>query len=431
MAYIRFNNNGYEYHSKARYLLFTANNTHDYLFDYVNKDLSPLSELLKQYISKRINTRTLELKRNSPHEHNELNEIKKILADAHPFYKHEYKNVIARAIGDYFNTQFLYLCFHESTVCSDPSEKWYSERINELLRPLLTLGDTFRIDFYNELQKQICCDEWDSESENVIINIPHKEAVGFSHELQVQKYTANALYLILDISAPELKQLTLSQRSWLHNKIFYMDYCPSEFNIPIQHSFFRTPKFNVGDRSLEKEQPNKSAEIFEPLYKLNNVNILLDGIPTNIAEHLSLAVESAKLQTPSEVYTEYRIDSLQQLLYLEIATMIQSGTMIRRCRRCGKYFVVTNHKIAYCNRVDESGLCCSSVGSQQNYQKRLESDEALKIYNRAYKTHYARVKKGSMSQDAFRLWYDEAKSKLAKVRIGKLDLSDFQTWLKK
>ena len=111
--------------------------------------------------------------------------------------------------------------------------------------------------------------------------------------------------------------------------------------------------------------------------------------------------------------------------------MLQDRVMVRKCRHCGKYFVVANRRIAYCDRVDEAGVRCSAVGSQQSFQKKMESDEALLIYNRAYKTHHARVRKGTMSKEDFELWYSEAKERMERARAGELDIAQFQEWLKK
>lgn len=434
MAYIGFTNNGYEYLSEGRYLLFSADSTHNYLFDYIDMDLSHLPKLLEQYVSKQMNMITFELS-GMQHKNDEIEEITKILISAHPYYKHEHRTVIIKAIAEYFNTQLLYSRYCRRTFNHNVSTKWYINRITKLLAPLLMPGDTFPTDFYNEFKEKTGEETYignaSDDIEAVIIDAPRKKPIGFDREIQTQKAASNMLYLILDISVPELKQLTLPQRAWIHSIIFQMKYHQPAFSIPVQRSFYRPLQFHCGDRTSEMEQARKLEDVFEPLYQLSNINIGHNGIPADMMTHFSLAVELAKTQTASELYSEYQVDNLQALLYLEIMEMIQSGTMIRRCRRCGKYFVVNNRKVAYCDRVDMSGVCCSAVGSQQNYQKKLEDDEPLKIYNRAYKTHFARVKKGTMSKDAFRLWYDEAKSKLAEVRNGNLDISDFQTWLKK
>lgn len=434
MAYIGFTNKGYEYLSEGRYLLFTAGSTHNYLFDYVDKNLSHLPKLLEQYISKQMNMITFELS-GVQHKNEEIGEITKILISAHPYYEHEYRTVIIKAIGEYFNTQLLYSRYYKRTFNQDISKKWYMDRITRLLAPLLMLGDTFPTDFYNwfneKTGEEIYTGNASDDIETVIIDASRGKPTGFYREIQTQIATSNMLYLILDISVPELKQLTLPQRAWMHSIIFQMEYHQPAFSIPVQRSYYRPLQFRCGDRISEMEQARKLEDIFEPLYQLGNISIGHNGIPADMMAHFSQAVELAKSQATSELYSEYQIDDLQALLHLEIMDMIQNDTMIRRCRRCGKYFVVNNRKVAYCDRVDMSGVRCSAVGPQQNYQKKLEDDEPLKIYNRAYKTHFARVKKGTMSKDAFRLWYDEAKSKLAEVRKGNLDISDFQTWLKK
>ena len=76
-------------------------------------------------------------------------------------------------------------------------------------------------------------------------------------------------------------------------------------------------------------------------------------------------------------------------------------------------------------------MCCSKVGSQQAFEKKMKEDEALRIYNRAYKTHHARVRKKNMEQNDFLRWCNEAKQKLGQARTGELDIASFQKWLKK
>lgn len=78
--------------------------------------------------------------------------------------------------------------------------------------------------------------------------------------------------------------------------------------------------------------------------------------------------------------------------------MILDETLIKKCRNCGKYFVVKNLNVEYCDRRinnDEESddyRTCSDVGPKLSYQKKLEEDLPLKFYSRAYKTHYARIK---------------------------------------
>lgn len=444
MAYAEFYNDEYMYLSDRKYLLFSADNTHNYLFDYIDADLSRLPCLLERYISDRIDTTTFEITDRYT-ETAEITDIKEILISAHPYYVHEWKKIIMQAIGEYFNALLLYSGYQTRTLSpdlignachSEKFEKWYKDRITVLLAPLLTSDDTFPTDFYHTFIRQTYGNTYmgrtpDSETEDFILNVPQHEPHGFDRELQTQKTASNMLYIILDILAPKLENLSLQQRKWIYDNISGMAYPQSEFSILMQQSSCRPAVFHDENRSAEATQANELANTFQPLYALNNINIERNGFPADLADSLSSAIQLAKTLQPIEIFTTYQIDSLQALLYLEIMAMIQKGTMIRKCRRCNKYFMVYNRKVAYCNRINESGLRCSDIGSQESYKKKLNTDEALKIYTRAYKTHYARIKKGNMSQAAFQLWCDEAKAKLTMVRTGELDITTFQSWLKK
>lgn len=431
MPYAEFNNDGYKYLDTGHYLLFSADKSHNYLFDYIAKDLSCLPTLLEQYVSKRIDLNTLNLIRKQ-HQDDELNAIKEILMSAHPYYKHEYENVIIQAIGEYFNALILHLSLNKHYISFDFSEDWYIERISSLLAPLSKAKDSLPMDFYNEIQERLGKElKDDPDMEILVFNSVKKIPSGFMSEIQTQRNIANMLYLILDIYAPGLEQLTLPQRKWMYSNLVDMQYFQPKFSIEMQHSFSCFPEFSNTDRTSEAELACKLEDVFSPLRSLNSINLERNGIPANKMNYFSSAIELAGTQTANDVYTEYRIHSLHNLLYLEIIMMIESSTMIRKCRRCGKYFVVNNRKIAYCDRIDEYGLCCSAVGSQQSFKRKLETDEPLKIYNRAYKTHFARTKKGTMSQNDFRQWCDQAKSKLTEARTGKLDIDSFQAWLKK
>lgn len=56
MTHAEFNENGYDYLDKNSDVLFSADNMHNYLFDYVDANLSCLPEILEQYITQRIDT---------------------------------------------------------------------------------------------------------------------------------------------------------------------------------------------------------------------------------------------------------------------------------------------------------------------------------------------------------------------------------------
>ena len=429
MAYVGFDDNGYEYFTEGRFVLFSSDINHYHLFDYITKDLSRLPILLEQYVSARMDTTTFELKE-CQNENDDLEEIIEILKSVHPYFEYEYEREIRNKIGDYFNKLLAYTIFRQNEELYECAfqEDWYTERLSKLIPPT-SLYDDFDCDvFFKKFFKWVGKDE--GIEETVYFGIPEEKPMGFTDEIMTQKSISNMLYFILDIQALEISKLNTSQRMWLYGNMF--EYSSTVVSATQNLSFMPRTRFRKNqDRSQEADYLGKIYDVFKPLRALNTLNAGRDGIPEDVARDLSSAIKYADNLAEIKIYEEYEVKCLRELLYLEIMTMIRSGTMIRKCKNCGKYFVLNNRIVAYCNRADESGMLCSAIGSKQTFQKKLEKEEELKIYNRAYKTHYARVRNGKMSQDDFSSWCHKAKEKLEKVRAGELDISIFQEWLKK
>ena len=434
MGHALFNENSYEYLDENNRILFSTDNTHIHLFDYITKDLSCLPELLERYILQKIDIETFELKKQTNDTSN-ISRIREILASTHPYYIHEYRKVILNAIGEYFNELLAYSFFHSDSKPKPDigNKEWYTNRITALMEPLLQSGDTYLINFYfyNNLKKWIEPEEHKIE-EFLIPDIPSKRPTGFYSEIKTQTSVYNMLYFILDISAAQIGELTMHQRAWLYGNIFQGEYKYLEEPAISEHISFLSPlQPQYGHNSGKQLEDNKIARTFLSLHDIQGLNIGRDGIPISKTEPLDTAIEYAKTITTTTIYRKHEINNLYQLLFLETIAMIESNTMIRKCKNCGKYFIVNNRKIVYCDRINESGTYCSAVGSNLSFQQKLEEDEALKIYTRAYKTHFARVRKKKMTPEDFSDWCSNAKKNLNKVRQGELAISAFQEWLKK
>lgn len=418
MAYACFDNNGYTYYKRDGSKLFFSDETHRYLFDYIEKDLSNLPALLMQFISQRINVENMEIV-DGAFDDRIIEIIKDTLGEAHPYYKYEWKKTIIKNTGAYFNNVLLHRC-HE--INSPVSEEWYLERAEHLLAPFLELDDPYPRDYYNVYRRAIGADGYTAGYDDIetLITVPPRMPTGFAEELYTQRIASNILYFILDIAAEGIEKLTTSQRVCLYGNIVYPTFAENALSITKRLGFY--PQQGIRDQSTK--------DIFIPLWSLGGLNIGRDGIPENMSESFAAAVDWAETQTQTTVFEEYEIDDLRQILFLEIMQMVQAGTMVRKCKNCGKYFVVSNRKTAYCDRVDETGRICSAVGPTRNFQKKMEKDEALKIYTRAYRTHFARVRNQKMSQTDFQIWCEEAKKKLEQARAGQLDIDSFQKWTK-
>ena len=416
MLYAEFSDTRYECFDRSYDLLFTSGATHDRLFEYAAKDLSSLPILFEQYISNRMDTTIIRLKKYQGNA-DDLLKIEKTLKSIHPYYEWAYKEVIVMEIVDYFNSLLVYL---HHTLSKDE----YTKIIHVLIPSSFVSDPTDYNDFYNAYAKWMGL-EIDDNIEIAVLNVPQQKPQGFAKEILTQNTISNMLYFILDISVQDIEKLTTSQRTCLYGNIFQRD---SESMRITKRTSFAPIRFRNNAPIAEK---HKIDDIFNPLCNLKQLNVAYNAIPTNMAQSLNSAIEYVNNIKTTKVYEVYEINSLHELLHLEIISMIQAGTMIRKCKNCGKYFIVDNRKIVYCDRIDESGACCSAVGSKRAFQQKVDQDEALKIYTRAYKTHHARVRKKKLSQEDFSIWCDEAKVNLEKARIGELDISTFQEWLKK
>lgn len=116
-----------------------------------------------------------------------------------------------------------------------------------------------------------------------------------------------------------------------------------------------------------------------------------------------------------------------------LRAIIQQELTFKVCRSCGKYFPATlsHGNSEYCNRLfQDTGKTCKEIGSVKVYQAKLEENPEFKAYNRAYKSHFARIKYKRMTKEQFRVWSEQAREFRDEVTKGKMSLDDYIKWLK-
>jgi hypothetical protein len=206
-------------------------------------------------------------------------------------------------------------------------------------------------------------------------------------------------------------------------------------------SLITTPQ-NIDDNADSKkdEHSNKMEAFFKSLSDVfANFQISHDNASSETLSVLSKAADYAIDSLKEKPCEEYLITSLHQLLFLEISQMIKTDTKIKRFKLCGRYFIATNMNMLFCSNAKEGEEKPRNViGSKRVYDNRVEDDESLRLYNRAYRTRHARfptVGKNKKNEDYHKLrddfdsWCVKAKEMRDKVRAGELDISDFKKWL--
>jgi len=418
---VRFNGNGYDYFEKAL-ISFRADRTYNLLFNYVDIDLSLLPGMLEQYVSKRMDISTFELK-DYEYKDGDCKEIRELLASAHLYYKHEFMDVFVNAIGEYLNDLRIYTSYMEDSLDHEYDESLYNQRFKALTAPFSAVEDKCLEDFYKKYLYRV--------GDVIKVGPIDQPAQGFKSELQTQEKIKRMLYWVLDISAPHISDLTIPQRACLYGNM-YESSGSSGMAVTKYLSLNSIPFLYRGnhDHSSDVELVQETNNIFDPL-RASSFHSDYDSNHPNDLDALNRAIEYVKTNPPGAVYEDYSVSNLHQLLYLEVLKMMQASTNIRRCKHCGKYFVAENRKIMYCNNITRGETePCFIIGPAHSYKKKVDKSEELKSYNRAYKTRHARIRKGRITEAEFTTWCVEAKEMLRKTEAKEIDTPTFEAWLK-
>ena len=134
---------------------------------------------------------------------------------------------------------------------------------------------------------------------------------------------------------------------------------------------------------------------------------------------------------PISPNTSYKFRNIRKALELEFTKMLEQDIRFRKCKRCGKYFIMKgNYNTNYCDRIAEGETRnCQDIIALENYKKKVADNAAIKIYNKYYKRYSARVKAHTVLEDDFKKWKYEAMTKRNECMDGKLTEEDFITWI--
>ncbi len=101
---------------------------------------------------------------------------------------------------------------------------------------------------------------------------------------------------------------------------------------------------------------------------------------------------------PSLLNISYLCSTLYEMLMLEFTKMLEHGIRFKKCKNCGRYFILKgNYKTDYCDRIPEGETKdCQTIASLKNYRKKAATNTAWLLYNKFYKRYHARMKAGNI-----------------------------------
>lgn len=157
--------------------------------------------------------------------------------------------------------------------------------------------------------------------------------------------------------------------------------------------------------------------------KENNKKLLLDYIENN----------------DIELFTTYRVNSIQELLNISFMEIFKKGITICKCKNCGKYFIPENRTDeVYCNRISPQNpsKTCKEYGAKKTYREGLKSRPISNEHNRTSQFYRMKIKRCSNEKEKEKLavrfdkYKTEFKEKKKEYDNKKVTEIDFVKWIK-
>lgn len=142
---------------------------------------------------------------------------------------------------------------------------------------------------------------------------------------------------------------------------------------------------------------------------------------------------SAEFQIGSHTFLSlhYEARTIEDMLELEFTKMLEQDVRFRKCKRCGRYFIMKGkYDTNYCDRIaDGETRNCQELAALENYKARIAGNQAIPLYNKYYKRYAARVRVRQLKEEEFKRWKYQALQKRDECSDGKITVEEFEAWL--
>lgn len=231
--------------------------------------------------------------------------------------------------------------------------------------------------------------------------------------LMTRKDAEIKIRLLLDDTEEELSKMPMHARSSLYGllcgdshgipKIMEMS---AAFSLPVCERISAASAAMQFDSSYSDKVTEGILRLAKSGEKIKEVEELLDA---------------SKDSPVSFARIEYRIKCLEDMIDLEIYKMLTDGTRLKRCVNCGRYFPVTPDNDKYCSIPDKAGNTCLAKARKKELKKKVSD-----IYSTAYKTHFARMRRGVETEEEMKHFKEKAKALREEIYSGNISLEEYK-----
>ena len=201
---------------------------------------------------------------------------------------------------------------------------------------------------------------------------------------------------------------------------------------------------NLPDETSRTETVSFSTHLMggsEMPYGMSSRELIqrLQNSPKPTADHIALAEKLGipvgtligAITVPHFLNVQYQFGAVADILELEFTKMLEANVRFRKCKRCGKYFIMKgNYDANYCDRIAEGETRnCQELAAAENYKARIADNKAIPIYNKYYKRYAARVRVKQIKEDAFKKWKYQAIALRDDCAGGKITVGEYIQWM--
>lgn len=438
MLYIRPTVDGYDAFDIYHHPVFSESGCQR-LFAFIEADATSLSAMLLEYFSIRIDADTLAAS-DAEVPDTLCKAIKKEMDNNHPFLSSNRYVTLFAMLAEHLNSTI----YNSGKSTQPPSRDSYKALLRHLFGPMLAIGTEplppsvipTSTEFIGKYYAQL----------EAMYQKPVRLS-GLDYIENVRAEAERYVFWVLDRSSFRFKDLDRAARVRLYSQVFpksgigadlrfvsnfywkepeEYDYYAHTREGRLMEEIFSNKTFD--DRILEERAQEHRVKMVQYLTRLiSDRQELTDELKAFMDDEIAAARDD---QTTT-LFEEYRVDNFYQLIQLQLWLLTKSDTIIKRCRHCGRLFVADRLSLDYCSRVAEGETePCDVIGPKKAFSKLMDEDHILKVYNRVYKTIYARMKRGTLTADEFNRWKAEARHMLDKTRAGEVKEDVFEGWLK-
>ena len=233
---------------------------------------------------------------------------------------------------------------------------------------------------------------------------------GSIYSLQMkQRELVTVISVILDDTHEELRKRSAAEREALYASVFSISDEAELSSFQIRNILHLPSKARLLQASVEFDDRDRL---------LRELHALSEGAAS--FQEMNKAFKLLSGITSSSFETVYEAAALEDILDLEMSDMIRMNTRVKRCERCGRFFVYSEDNPDRCTIMENGKSCLSEY----------RTVSVNKLYQKAYKTHHKRMKRGGYTEEDLRNWMDRAKKAKDPAISGEMTMKEFESIMK-